>query len=228
MSAWWAEWSTYSLSDFLMFSARTYYRQFELMNRAWWPLQLLALGAGAAILACMLRPRPAAARMAFGLLGAAWLWVGWAYHWQRYADINSGAPWFAGGFALQAVLLTWLASRPPARRLATQGNRLAQGMLVCALAGYPLLAPLAGRAWAQAEVFALAPDPTVAASFAAMAYWRAPWPLWILPLAWTAASSATLYELDSPQAWVPAMIALLAVGLAASAWRRATAARPGP
>ena len=33
------EWWTYSLSDFLMFSPRTYYRLFELHNAAIWPAQ---------------------------------------------------------------------------------------------------------------------------------------------------------------------------------------------
>lgn len=215
MSDWWAEWGSYGLSDLLMFSARTYYRQFALMNRESWPLPLLALGVGAAVLACMWRPGRPAARLAFALLGAAWLWVGWAYHWQRYADINSGAPWFAGGFALQALLLAWLAIRAPAARPGgPAGHRLARGMLVLALGAYPVLAPLAGRAWMQAEIFAIAPDPTVAATFACLAYWKSPWTLWILPLAWTAASSATLSELGSAQAWVLTGFALLAAGTA--------------
>ena len=52
-----SEWWSYSLSDFLMFSARTYFRQFELLNQALWPLQLAGLGAGLLLAACMLRPR---------------------------------------------------------------------------------------------------------------------------------------------------------------------------
>ncbi len=35
-----SEWWTYTLSDFLLFSARTYYRLFELYNRDVWPAQL--------------------------------------------------------------------------------------------------------------------------------------------------------------------------------------------
>lgn len=225
-----SEWWSYRLSDFLMFSAPTYYRQFALVNRDLWPLQLLALGAGAVVLACMLRPRPAAARVAFALLAGAWFWVGWSYHLARYADINSGAPWFAGGFALQAVLLAWLALRARAARPdRAGGRRLAQGVLVFALAVYPVLAPIAGRPWVQAEVFAIAPDPTVAASFAVLAYWRAPWPLWILPLAWTVISSATLSTMGAPHTWVLAPLALLASAMAALAWRRTNGEPPcGP
>ena len=50
-----SEWWTYSLSDFLLFSPRTYYRLFELYNLAIWPAQILALALGLAILALWLR-----------------------------------------------------------------------------------------------------------------------------------------------------------------------------
>jgi len=190
-----SEWWTYSLSDFLMFSARSYYRQFELMNRELWPLHVLALAAGLLVLACTFKPRPGASRLAFAVLALAWAWVAWAYHAERYADINTGAPWFALGFALEAALLAWMALRRPAPSLAGVRTRLAQLMLVAGLAAWPLLAPLSGRSWLQAEVFGMAPDPTVVATLGALLFWRAPWPLWIIPLAWCAISAATLYQL---------------------------------
>ena len=190
-----SEWWTYSLADFLMFSARSYYRQFELMNRELWPLHLLALAAGVLVLACISRPRPGGSRVAFAVLTLAWAWVAWAYHAERYADINTGAPWFAVGFGVQAALLGWMALRPPVESRAGVGTRLAQLIVVAGLAAWPLLALLDGRSWVQAEVFGMAPDPTVVATFGALLVWRAPWPLWIIPLAWCAISAATLYQL---------------------------------
>ena len=44
------EWSTYTLSDFLMYAPRTYWRLVELHNRDFWPLQLPLLAAGLAAL----------------------------------------------------------------------------------------------------------------------------------------------------------------------------------
>ena len=214
-----SEWWTYSLSDFLMFSARTYYRQFELMHREWWPLQLLALGAGAVVLGSILHLRlhlrPARARIAFALLSVAWLWVGWAYHLQRYADINMGAPYFAAGFFLQAGLLAWMSWKAPAPpSLDDPAIRLALPVVVLALAGYPLLAPLNGRGWWQAELFGFAPDPTALVTLGALLFWRAPWPLWVIPLLWCAASTATMLELHAARPWWPAVVALLALGSA--------------
>ncbi|MCD2514841.1 DUF6064 family protein [Massilia sp. G4R7] len=217
-----SEWWTYSLSDFLMFSARSYYRQFALMNRELWPLHVLALAAGLAILACTLRPRPGAARVGFGLLALAWAWVAWAYLLERHADINTGAPWFAAGFGVQAALLAWMALRKPAAPVTGMPARVAQLVVAAGLAIWPLLAPLDGRGWMQAEVFGLAPDPTAAATLGALLFWRAPWPLWILPLAWCAASSATLHELHVAQAWALPLLALLA---AISAWAGAAGRR---
>ncbi|VXC42894.1 DUF6064 family protein [Massilia sp. 9I] len=202
-----SEWWTYSLSDFLMFSARTYYRQFALMNREWWPLHLLAFAAGIALLVCM--RRAGGARIGFALLAVAWAWTGWAYHLQRYADINTGAPYFAAGFFLQAALLAWMAQRPQAP--VDHRGHVALVLLVVALA-YPALAPLNGRALEQAEMFGFAPDPTAVATLAALLAWRARWPLWVIPLLWCGASSATQHELHAAQAWLPAVLALLALG----------------
>ena len=213
MSEWWIEWGTYRLSDFLMFSARTYYRQFELMNREWWPLQLLALGAGAVILGGILHLRLANSRLAFTLLGAAWLWVGWAYHLERYADINTGAPYFAAAFFLQAGLHAWMAWKAPAKpEILTPAVGMALPIVLFPLLGYPLLAPMHERSWWQAEVFGFAPDPTAMVTLGVLMFWRAPWPLWVIPLLWCAASTATMLELDASRPWWPAVTALLALG----------------
>src|SRR5205807_4521090 len=49
-----SEWWTYSLSDFLLFSPRTYYRLFELYNLALWPGQIAAIALGIVLLALLL------------------------------------------------------------------------------------------------------------------------------------------------------------------------------
>jgi hypothetical protein len=103
-----SEWWTYSLSDFLLFSPRTYYRLLELYNLAIWPAQLLALALGVLILA-LLRPGPAwQGRGVAAVLAACWLWVAWAYFLERYETINWAASYFAFGFAIEALLLLWI------------------------------------------------------------------------------------------------------------------------
>ena len=100
-----SEWWTYSLSDFLLFSPRTYYRLFDLYNAALWPAHVLALAIGFAILVLIVRGGDRWNRAAGLLLAACWLWVAWAFLFNRYATINWAATWFAGLFVVQAALL---------------------------------------------------------------------------------------------------------------------------
>lgn len=215
-----SEWWTYTLSDLLMFSARTYFRLFALHNEAVWPAHLAAIAAGLVLVGCVVRGAGRAGRLAAALLALAWLWVAWAYHAQRYADINLAAPFFAIGFALQAVLLAWLATRHRAPAIVSWRSPLgafAFALVLLALLLYPLFALFEEHGWRQAEVFGIAPDPTVAATLGMLLLWRAPWFLWPLPLLWCAVSGATLNELGVAQAWVlpAAGVLALAAGIAA-------------
>lgn len=199
-----SEWSTYTLSDLLMFSARTYYRLIELYNLALWPLHLLAAAAGVALVLCS--RRTGTARIAAVLSGLCWVWVAWAFHAERYATINSAAPYFAAGFAIEGALLIF------AGRLNASHDRFSLGLLLAALFGYPLLTLMAGRPWQQAEVFGVAPDPTVAVTLALLALCpRAHWVFWPIPLLWSAISGATLWTMGVAHAWVLPLIAVLAL-----------------
>lgn len=203
-----SEWWTYRLSDFLLFAPRTYWRQFELMNLQWWPLQPLLLAAGGLAALALWRGSPRARRWAGLGLALAWALCAWAFLWRRYAGIHWLAPWFAAAFAAQAVLLAGLVWRaPPA---ASRGAAL---WVLGALLACPALGALAGRPWMQAEVFALAPDPTVFAGFGLLLARRAP-AAWPIPLAWSALSGATLWTMADPLAWLPPAAALAALGLA--------------
>lgn len=152
-----SEWWTYRPSDFLMFSARTWGRLVESWNQALWPWQWVMAAMGAGLLVAAWRDPQSARPWTVAVLAAAWAWVGWAFHWERFADVNTGARWYALAFGLQAALLLTLGlsrgSRPTARR--GLGYALAFAALL-----YPLLAPLSGRGWTHAEVAGAMPEPT--------------------------------------------------------------------
>jgi hypothetical protein len=214
-----SEWWTYSLSDFLLFSPRTYYRLFELYNADIWPAQVVALALGLAILAGWLRGTAWAGRGAGAVLAACWLWVAWAFHAQRYATINSAAVFFAIGFAIEALLLLWIGG--VRARIAFAPVRggvrgAALGVTLFAMLGYPLLAAAGGRAWRQMELFGVAPDPTALATLGLLALSaRTPWPLLPVPLLWCAISGATLRTMHAHYAWVAPLGALLVLALCA-------------
>ena len=149
-----SEWWTYSLSDFLLFSPRTYYRLFELYNLAIWPAQLVAVALGVLILALLPVWK---GRVVATILAACWLWVAWAYFLERYDTINWAASYFALGFAIVALLLLWIGvayglSFGP---LSHPTGRAGLAVFLFALGVQPLIAPL-GRPWTQAEVFGIA------------------------------------------------------------------------
>jgi hypothetical protein len=222
-----SEWWTYSLSDLLMFSARTYYRLFELYNVAIWPRQLLAGAAAIAILSCALRGGAASGRLAAILLAPCWLWVAWAFHAERYATINSAAPWFAAGFGIEALLLLWLGVRGTLALGPANGGvrRGALGVALFAMLGYPFLAVASGRTWRQMEVFGVAPDPTALATLGLLLLAaRIPWLLLPVPLLWCAISGATLWTMHAPDAWIVPTAAVLALVLSGIRMREPAAA----
>src|SRR6185503_512245 len=99
-----SEWWTYTISDFLMYSPRTYYRMLERYNHAIWPGQILTLGLGLVMLALLRRPSPRQGRILSGLVALLWGMVGWGFLWRRYASINWAATYFAWAFALELLL----------------------------------------------------------------------------------------------------------------------------
>ena len=213
-----SEWWTYSLSDFLMFSPRTYYRLFELYNLAVWPWHLLAVGIGLAVLVLWLRGGAWQGRAVAAVLAACWLFVAWAYLLVHYDTINWAGSYFAVAFAIEAVLLAWtglvrnrLALRPPRDFAGVAGLCL----FVLALLAWPLIGPLLGRPWLQAELFGVAPDPTVVATLGALvAADRTRWELLVVPLTWCAVGGGTLWTMQSPDAPLMPAAALLALVLA--------------
>ena len=211
-----SEWWTYSLTNFLLFSPRTYYRLFELYNAEVWPLQLVTLALGVAIAFLVWRPRPCGGRAIAAILAALWLFVAWAYLLERYDTINWAARYFAIAFILQAALLTWTGV---IRNQFTFGARdlvakIGLALLFYALAIHPLIAPLTGRPITQAEIFGLAPDPTaIGAIGILLAAERPSLHLLAVPFLWCMLSGLTLWTMESPEAPIGPLLGALGVAL---------------
>src|SRR3954452_6511959 len=214
-----SEWWTYSLEDFLLFSPRVYWRMFELHNEAVWPLHVVALLLGATILVWVVRPRPWSDRAIAVILAVAWIWVGWAFLWKRYSGINWAVAYVVPAFAAEALLLIWiggLAGRLHFRACRTTSGVVGLALIIYALILHPFVAKVAGRSFAAAEVFGIAPDPTAIATLGllAVASVSGPvWPLLVVPLVWCLVSGATLYALRTPEAWIPLLSASGSLGM---------------
>jgi uncharacterized protein DUF6064 len=214
-----SEWWTYSLSDFLLFSPRTYYRLFELYNLAIWPLQVVAVALGLAILAMLRGGGIWQGRAVAGTLAACWLWVAWAYLLNRYDTINWAAKYFAVGFAIESLLLIWsglIRDWLLVRSSADTASRAGLCIFLFALLVQPLIGPLVGRGWMQVQIFGIAPDPTVIATLGVLLMAnQSLWGLLVLPLIWCAISGATLWTMQSPDALAMPVVGVLVLTLAA-------------
>ena len=137
-----SEWWSYRLGSFLLFSQRTYGSLVASYNAELWPLQTVLVTLGLAALVVAGRSRsPLHARWVWLLLGGAWCWVAWAFHFSRFSTINWAAPTLAWVFALQGLALLWAGAvrpglvfqpRSPAR------SALGVGVVVVALLAWPL------------------------------------------------------------------------------------------
>lgn len=208
-----SEWWTYRPSDFLLFAPRTYYRLFELYNADIWPLQIVTALAGVMILALMRSRAAWRGRAIAATLAACWLWIAWAFHWQRYAAINWAAGYFAVGFAIEALLLIWIGVVRDRLQIDARPAviaRIGVGVFVFALVVQPLLGLLLGRDWRQAEVFGVAPDPTAVATLALLLAADRSSPIALpIPLLWCLLSGTTLWVMQAADALVLPMVASL-------------------
>ena len=207
---------SFTPEDLVPFSPRAYWRLFALENELVWPVQLLLLASGAILVFCLLGGRTPSGRWLGPALGAAWFWAGWQFVALRYGALNWAAPWLAWLFYAEAASLAALGV---SGRLAFAGRRapfLAIGLLAAALFVWPVLAPLDGRSWREAEIVAVAPDPTAIATLALLALAvRSRWTalLCVVPALWLALSAFTLLTVGAWQGW--AVLAVLLAGLAA-------------
>jgi hypothetical protein len=221
-----SEWWTYRPADFLMFAPRLYWRLFESLNAACWPLHLLLIGGGLVFIAWRVRVLPPGEtiglRLGLAALAACWLLVAWAFLHTLFAPINWAAHGYALAFAIQAGALFLIAALGGVRAQAPPHRlRTGLGLVLWALLLHPLLPLLRGAPSVQAEVFGLAPDPTAIATLGVLltlapATLSARWGLrllWAVSTAWCALSAATLATMASAQAVVP----LVALGAAAAA-----------
>lgn len=206
-------WLSYSLSDFLLFSAETYWRLFERANGEQWPMPLAGLAAGLILLAAALWPRPAPVRLAALLVGGAMLWVSQWFLRALFLPINPAMEAGALIYALGGALLIVFALLG---RQADEGRRalLPTVLIMTATLGYPILAPLQGRNLPDAEFIGVAPDPTAVAAAGLALLAARGWTRLILlavPVAWLGWSALTLYALEASVWPVPLAAVLIAL-----------------
>lgn len=186
---------SYQLSDFILFSQAVYYRQFEIYNLNIWPLQIVAILFSLVITYTLWKNPVWAGRLVSTVLIASWLWVAFAFLYQRFYQIHIVADWYALGFVLQAGLITWYGVFKNQFTLFVRSQfriKIATSLLFVTFILYPFVAFITGRSWMQFEMFALAPDPTVLSTLAILLFYKARVVLYVIPIIWMLLSTMTL------------------------------------
>ena len=189
------ELTSYSLSDFILFSDKVYFRQFELYNHAIWPLHLIAIVFSLVIFFALWEKPVWAGRVIAVLLTLSWVWVAWAFLYANFYQIHVVANWYALGFVLQAGLIIWYGLIKNRFTLAEESrNKINIGLVLIfiSLILYPFIALITGRSWLQFEMFSLTPDPTVLATLAILVLCKASRVLYVIPIIWLIISGMTL------------------------------------
>jgi len=191
--------ASYRLSDFILFSQTAYYRQFELYNQSIWPLHCVAILFALMIFYALWKNPVGAGRSVALLFVVSWVWVAWAFLYQRFYQIHVVADWYAFGFILQAGLIAWYGVIKNRFTLSVESRpkvKIGSGLLFIALVVYPFIAVISGRSWMQFEMFSLAPDPTVLATLAMLLFYKASIILYVIPSIWILLSVITLFGMQ--------------------------------
>jgi len=210
-----SEWWTYQLADLILFTPKTYFRLIEIYNISIWPIQLVALLLSCIIAVLVWRRPICSGKIIASILALSWLWVAWAFHLQRFADIHWVATYYAVGFVIQASLLIWIGvirDRLTMNSVESLVQKLGISTLIFALFIQPLLTLFFGENRNQVELFGITPDPTVIATIGLLMLInvRKHWWIYIIPLSWCLISGATLWVLESNYYFVMFVVGILA------------------
>ena len=214
-------WASYQVQDFIPFTAEVYFRLLERMGETFWPLHLLTLTLGAASLALALTHRT---RLACLLPAPLWAFVAVAFFIQRYAELNWAGGYVGYAFIAQAVLLVVMAltgwGMDNTARATNPPVTIGIAITLFGLIIMPLVAPLSGGTWYQAEVFGIHADPTAVTTLGLTLIMLRGFALWItaiIPALWLVVSGLTLQVLGSAGAAV--LFAVLAIALVGLVWK---------
>jgi len=199
------------------FSRDDFFGVFVRYNESMWPLPLLLVAVGLAVVV-VASSAPRRSRRLMATLAALWAYMAIAYHLAYLASLTPAALLFAALFLVEAVLLAWHGLHTRRLHLAVpldRTSRLVGAALVAyALVGYPAVAAFAGQRYPAMPTFGL-PCPTTIFTFGVLAWCVRPVPrsVLVVPLVWTlvAMSAAIAFGIVEDFALPIAAVATLIV-----------------
>lgn len=183
-------------------------------NALLWPLHVLAISLGLAVLYLAFRPSSRLSRFPALFVIAAWLETGSLYYGVHFTPLNWAAWLSAGLFVTQGLLLAWFGLIRTRLRLRFDGTLPAWagvGFIVISIAVYPIVGFVSGIGFNAIPVIGIDPGPTVLFTLGVLLLTenRTPFVLTIIPfiVAWVGATAGWLIGLPADLLLPPAALA---------------------
>ena len=214
------------------FTSGEFFDVFRRYNEAVWPLQLVLVAGGLAVVLLAGRSRGTGGRLGMLVVATLWLWMGVVYHFAFFRHINPAAAAFAALFGAQAGVFAWLGAR---RHFVTfRPRRDAAGivgwvLVVYGIAIYPVIGLLAGHRYPAMPTFG-APCPTTIFTLGVLLWAEPSVPrlVVVIPALWAVIGTVGALHLGVPEDFGLTIAAAVAVPLILFSKRRATlATAPG-
>lgn len=196
-----SEYLDYTLTNLLLFSPETFFRQFELYHSAVFPVQLVLPFLFIGLLFCYKKAPNYFVSVTLVLIAASCVLCAFAYHLQFYKSINWVAHYFAKLFILQGVLFTFAAYkqwREPII-LNVSVRRVIGGLLIFySIVAFPFIDLLLRENWMQIQLVAVTPDPTMILALGILLCFKISyaWLMAILPVIWLIISGLIFYTMN--------------------------------
>lgn len=189
-----ADWLSYSLQDFIMFSPEVLLRLTARANHELWPWLPFLWAVAVSIPFLAISPRERLRRMAVSLVGVSWIICGYVYLVRLYGPINWPATYFGWAFVLQGLAVLLLAATANKTARARPGVALVWIVAVIALPG---IAAYEAEDWQAAAFFSLSPEVTASVSLLLLTSLARPWSwlISIIPLLWCVFASLVFWGL---------------------------------
>ncbi len=158
-------------------------------NMAIWPGHLVGLAFMWTMIVCAKRGGPANTGIALAVLAGFWIWVGYGFHLERYAQLNWAAVPFGWIFIGQGVLiLLWgaVAKTVEMRLSPNKFSVLGLLLMLASIALHPIFAYVAGWPIAAGQTTGMMPLSLILLNFGGFAFLVRRPPPWVLavPLLW--------------------------------------------
>ena len=184
-------WASYSLVDFIPIEMSVYVNLFSRANNDLWPWTILFFLFGSVLVLLVYVKK---SRYALMLLGLAWCYCAYLFHYKLLGELHWIGDILAMFFLVQGLLLLAASFVLKMDLINNQGQfRVGLSIMLLAMIGFVIQPIYFDRSWQTAEIFGLAPNPIVWSSIGMfISHNIRRWWLFVVPIFWIVLSISVM------------------------------------